>query len=142
MPLCVRCAWVLKYNTMLWRRGIEFSGGRQNYRLGAVGNPHFRDFTNRNDFPVAKPSASLAKLREIQRASIESDFRGKSNSSLNRRAETWKAKILFYGEVYISVEIMKKNEVDFKCRWHGVIIGRFGETFLWFITDAIQLQSI
>ena len=66
-------------NTMVLRHiWGRVSAGPPKMPIGAAGDPNFCDFTNPN---------VPAKLRGIQRASLESDFRGKVNLSLNRRIQ-------------------------------------------------------
>ena len=42
--------------------------------VGAVGSPHFSYFTNLNDSTVTETNGAMAKLREIQNASLEIVF--------------------------------------------------------------------
>ena len=70
-------------NTTVLRRENEFPGERRNNRLVWQVIQFFCDFANRNGDPVAKTNKALAKFREIHKASLESDFQGKSNLSLN-----------------------------------------------------------
>ena len=50
--------------------------------IGAVGNPHFRDFTNCNDFPSTRTHGALVGFREIHRSSLERNSQGRFNLSL------------------------------------------------------------
>ena len=75
MRLCVFWTWIPKRIDMPdWRQGNEFSVGPPKLPIGTVANPHFTDFMIRNEAPLAKTQDFLAKLRGIQKASLQIDF--------------------------------------------------------------------
>ena len=68
--------------------------------IGAVGNLFFNAFTNPADSPVTQTQQVLAKLSEIQKSTLESDFNGKFNIALNQRVGDMGIEELFYGELF------------------------------------------
>ena len=65
--------------------GERVFGRTPKMHIGAADSPIFCDFTNPNDSPVTKTHQLLAKLREIRKASLRIDYRGKVNGALNQR---------------------------------------------------------
>ena len=51
-----------------------------------AGSPFRNDFTNPADFPVSRTRKVRAILREARKVSLEGDFNGKPNLSLNLQA--------------------------------------------------------
>ena len=53
--------------------------------IGAVGNPHFSDFTDPKDSRETKTHHLVRIIRQIRQASSEVDFNGKLNLRMNKR---------------------------------------------------------
>ena len=53
--------------------------------IGAVGNPHFEDFTNTKEDRTTRTHHLLGAIHQIRQASITADFNGKLNLRLIRR---------------------------------------------------------
>ena len=63
--------------------------------IGAVVNSFIENFANRANPPVTKTHQLLAKLREIQKASAQSDFNGEFNLDLNQHVRELKSAQFF-----------------------------------------------
>ena len=83
--------------------GNEFLGERQNYRLGAVDIPHFRDFTDRGESPETQTQDVLSKLREIRKCLFKSGPHGAFKSHVPRREN---GGILFTTSCLFFIEIL------------------------------------
>ena len=55
-----------------------------------VDSPIFCDIKNRNDPPVTKTHRAMATLRDMPKASLESDSQGRSNLPLRKRVRDMK----------------------------------------------------
>ena len=94
--------------------------------IGAVGNPNFCDFTNRNDPPLAQTHRALAKLREIQKSLFRKRFDRGFNSPLNRRARCLEiGEFSIWQTVYFYRNYVTIKE-DFKRHGPVVAIWRYG----------------
>ena len=51
---------------------------RKQQRHGAVGNPHFEDFTNPAESQTTKNSSFIGGIQQIRQASLIADFRGEN----------------------------------------------------------------
>ena len=74
--------------------------------IGAVGTPNFRDVINQNDFQATQTHQVLAKLRELQKAALESDIHVGVQLSLNKRVRGAKSAGRFLGGMFISDKTM------------------------------------
>ena len=63
--------------------------------IGAVGNPHFEDFTNPVEAPTAKTHHLLWMIRQIRHAPLTADFSGKLNLHSIKRIRESGRRILF-----------------------------------------------
>ena len=69
-----------------FEHGKRVFGRPQKLPIGAVGNPHFWDFTNPKEAQTAETHHFLGVIRQIRQASPAAYFNGKLNLRLNRRS--------------------------------------------------------
>ena len=62
-------------------------------------NPFCNDFTHPGNSPVTQTHQVLSKLREIEKASSESEFNGKFNRPLNQKVRDMESVQFFLGEM-------------------------------------------
>ena len=65
--------------------------------IGAIGNPHFEDFTNPEDSPTTQTHQLIDVLRKIRHASLKEDFSNKLNTTSHRRFRETKSEEFFLG---------------------------------------------
>ena len=96
--------------------------------IGAAGNPFFCDFMHPADTPVAQTHQVRAKLREreIQKSSLEIDFNGKFNRTLNPRFRDMVMRGALFTTSCLILPGTGVNKPDFKWQWAGIVIGLFG----------------
>ena len=61
--------------------------------IGAVGNPHFEDFTNPVGAPAAKTHHLLWAIQQIRQASLTAYFSGELNLAFRSEFESPKMKV-------------------------------------------------
>ena len=83
---------------MVLRQDKEFLEGRRKMPIGAAGDPNFCDYTNQNDYPATQKRQVLAKLRAIQKYSLEIDPQAKSNLTLTSRGRGLESEEFFLGQ--------------------------------------------
>ena len=73
----------------------EFPEGRPKFRLGAAGNPHYKDSVNPTAAPTTKTHRSLGTIRKIRQSSLNGDFGNKLNLTWRNRVRVWGGGVLF-----------------------------------------------
>ena len=72
-------------------------GGTPEMPIGAIGKPHFGDFTHPEEAPAAKTHQLIGVIRKIRHASLNSDFNNKLIMALRRRFRETKSEEFFLG---------------------------------------------
>ena len=78
--------------------------------IGTGDNPHFSDFLNKEDPPMAKTHHLLGAIRKIRQEFQAAYFNGKLNSCVNKRSRQIHTEEFFSGEAVFSYPRIGKTK--------------------------------
>ena len=97
-------------------------------QIGAIGNPHFEDFTIPKESPKTKTHQLIDVAHKIRQASLKADFSNKLNTKSHRRFRETKSEGFFLCRAVFFLSANRKEKGGERL-CPGIIIGRFGRKY-------------